>query len=738
MEKKNKWIWGIRIVLFAIVLILGTYFAFSKEYYDTSYNKVKSFSGIDAVEVQNGDVLKQTMSFSMDKIHSLGICAVNRSNDCRGIIKVSILDEENNEIWQDTISAESLQLQKITWLAIKQEVEQQKKYTLKMTFEEITGVIHVGTIDTGMAADGIETNVVKNELELAKSLVMESTFYASLGIKTRILIVVWTAVLSLYIIGFEKLFSSKKRSIVTLAMTANVFAISMYFRVGFEFNASLNYVMFVGLVFAFLVLAVIYIFLLLKKIKKVEFYFAISTLVLGTIYSLILQPFAMPDEEFHFGEAYRLSNAIMGQPINDEQGYIYMRECDINERISCPNNEYTIDMLKALIRGNSERSEEVVASESTRNLYSPIIMYIPQAIGLTIGRLLHVNYIRLIFLGRLMNLLMFTAIGYWAIKIMPYGKWIFFAICQIPMVLESVSSLSYDVPILALTLLFIAYLLRLHVSEAPIGVKQLGIFALLAFIYATLKPVYIPLIALVFILPDKRISNEKWKSLACKAAIMGVGLVSVLLLYKFQFMSMLQIQDDISYAAVEIENNSEMALEVLKTYDISDNIPYALPNLQFVLENPFDLAESFLGAFLTYADEYLLALFGCGLGRLWDLENPMYIGLLTMILLYISCRRENGTGNHLVESLGRLWTIFLIAGSCFAVFLSMYFAYTQPDDKVIRGVQGRYLLPLLMVLPLFLRKKNQDNGTENTDLVMLSLTIQVLAILSVCMDIWNR
>ena len=738
MNKKIKWIWGIRIGLFAIVLILGFYFAFSKVYYDTGYNKIKSFDEVEAVEVQNGDELKQTIAFTVDKIHSLGICVVNRSNDCRGIIKISILDENNQVAWQEEISAESLPLQRITWLSIKQKIEQQKEYILKMSFDEMTGVIYIGMLEGNVAADGMDGDAIKNESELSKSLLIESTFYARLDIRTRILIAIWTVVLGIYILGFEKLFSSKKRSIVTLAMTANVFAISMYFRVGFEFNASLNYVMFAGLVFAFLVLAVIYIFLLSKDIKKVEYYFVISTLILGTVYSLILQPFAMPDEEFHFGEAYRLSNAIMGQPINDEQGYIYMRECDINERVSCPNNEYTIDMLKALIRGNNERSEKMVASESTRNLYSPIIMYVPQAIGLTIGRLLHVNYIRLIFLGRLINLLMFTTIGYWAIKMMPYGKWIFFAICQIPMVLESVSSLSYDVLILALTLLLIAYLLKLLDSEEKIGIKQLGILALMIAIYATLKPVYIPLVALVYLLPDRRISGKKWKSLACKTALVSIGLVSVLLLYKFQFLSMLQIQDDISYVPVEIVTNSEMATEMLETYSISDNIPYELPNLQFILENPFDLAESFLGAIVTYADEYLLALFGCGLGRLWDLKNPMYIGILMMVLLYLAYNKDNGKGNYIIGTIERLWTLFLTVGCCLAVFLSMYFAYTQPDKKVIRGVQGRYMLPLLMVLPLFLRKKKQIDNGDKTEVIMLSLTIQILAVLSVCMQIWNR
>lgn len=740
MQTKNKdrYIWGIRFIIALAVFLIGIYFVLSKQYFDTEYNKIRTFKEIGSVELEQGDVLEQTMFFNMDKIHSLGICAVNRTNNCTGIINVSLLDENNNIILQENVNAESLQLQKITWFDIGQEVEQQKKYTLRISVDKITGMIYIGTIGSDMNSDGVETNAVKNAEEISESLVVESTFYKCLNIKTRILILVWTVVLIIYILGFERLFRNKKRSIITLALTVDMLAVSMYLRVGFEFKESLNYVMFAGLIAAFTIIGALHLFLLSRGVKRAENYFVISTLILGIVYSLILQPFSMPDEEFHFAEAYRLSNAIMGQPVNDENGYIYMRECDINERVSCPDNSYTVDMLKALIRGNNDRSENMVPSECSRNIYSPIIMYIPQAIGITVGRLLHVNYVRLIFLGRLMNLLMFTFITYWAIRIIPFGKWIFFVICQIPMLLESVSSLSYDTLILALTFFFIAYLLKLYAKDEKINLKQIGVLIIIAFVYATLKPVYIPLIALVFLLPDKKISNNRWKSVVCKASIMGVGLLSALLLYKFSFMSMLNIQDDIIHTEVQMVSDEGMAAELTEIYQITDNIPYELPNIKFIMENPFDLIESYMGAFLTYADEYFLALFGCGLGRLWDLHNPMYIGILMMLLLCISYKKDNGNEDYIIKIKGRLWTIFLTAGSCFAVFLSMYFAYTQPDIKVIRGVQGRYMLPLLMVLPLFLRKRNTDEQTENTGIVMSSLTIQILAILSVCMEIWNR
>ena len=109
-----------------------------------------------------------------------------------------------------------------------------------------------------------------------------------------------------------------------------------------------------------------------------------------------------------------------------------------------------------------------------------------------------------------------------------------------------------------------------------------------------------------------------------------------------------------------------------------------------------------------------------------------------MVLLYLAYKKDNGKGNYIIGTIERLWTLFLTVGCCLAVFLSMYFAYTQPDKKVIRGVQGRYMLPLLMVLPLFLRKKKQIDNGDKTEVIMLSLTIQILAVLSVCMQIWNR
>lgn len=737
MDNKSKFFFVVRAVAAIVILIAGIFFAFSKMYLDTEYDFIKSFDAVEPIGFQQGDTLEQKMVFTTDRIHSLGVCVVDQSGDCSGKIDIAIIGEENGLVWQQTIDVEALQLRSITWFDVQQTVETQEMYTLRMTSDEMAGILYIGSVEPGCGSGTAVENAVKNGEELSVPIIVEMVFRTQLDARMRIILVVLAFVAAVYLLAFEHLFLNRKRAVVTLALTVNILLVSIYFRAGFEFKESLNYAMFAGLAAAFLVVAAIYVFLLSKNIGKVELYFAVSTLIFGMIYSVVLPPYSMPDEEFHFAQSYRLSNAMMGQPINDADGYIYMRECDINYRESCPNNEYTIDMLKALIRGNNECSEAMMPSECQRVASVPVTMYISQAIGITLGRLLHVNYARLVFMARMTNLFAFLFIGYWAIKVIPYGKWIFFAICQIPMLLETVSSCSYDVPVLSLTFLLIAFLLKFSVQSERVGKRQLYFLAVIIFVFAPLKPVYAPLAALVFLLPDEKISDEKRKSRGCKFMLFAVAMVSLILTYHFSIGMMSQVKSNTVYAAAETVQDQDSIVVLREIYQIDNNRPYKWPDLKYMIENPFHLTESLMQSFVVYTDEYWMALMGCGLGRLWDWHNPAYTGMLMLILLYTSYRRDNGQGAAIAEFKGRLWILLMVVGSFFGVFLAMYLSYSDPRGKIVAGVQGRYMLPLLVVLPFFLRKGQHDNGRIWTGGVMLSLTAQILAILNIAMQVWN-
>lgn len=740
MQKKcwdNKCLFVFRMIISAIVLIVGFYFAFTQKYFDTGYNKIASFDRIEAIELRTDDILEQTISFNADNVDNIGLCAVNRTNNCAGNLKMSLWEDENI-VWENIVDVENLTLNKLVWFPVKQIVASQKKYTFRLTAEQMEGRLHIAGITQEENAEGIEGNAVKNGEELAQSFVLETTFRARLNLKTRILIIAWSIIIVVYILGFEQLFLNKIRGSIALFITVDIFAISTYFRLGLQFNDSLNYVMFMGLIVAFTLVAILYSVLLLRNCEKVEVYFVISTLVFGMIFSIILPPFSAPDEDFHFAEAYRLSNAIMGQPINDEQGYIYMRECDIQNYEWYPDNEYTIDMIKKLIRGDKEYSEEMRASNSRRNAVAPIIMYIPQSIGITIGRLLHFNYARIVFLGRWMNLMTFIVISAIAISLLPYGKWIFFAICQIPLMMEIISSYSYDILILSGTFLFVAYFVKLYQQKEKITIKQIGLLFLFSAIYGSLKPVYIPLIALVFLFPNEKLSDFRWKNYICKFAIVSIAVISFLLVNKYTFMSMKWIEDIFNNSDMENVYSEEFINEEMENYKIEDRDPCNRPNFTFLMNNPMDMLESYMGTFYVFMDEYILSLFGNYLGW-YHIRIPIYISILVMLLVCFSYNINVGKVIKDINNKERLWVLFLMCGSCFAVFLSMYMRNTSPSNKLIIGVQGRYIIPLLALLPLFACKKQLISRYYSKSIVvMLSFTIQILAILSICAYIWSE
>ena len=725
------------MIISAIVLIVGFYFAFTQKYFDTGYNKIASFDRIEAIELRTDDILEQTISFNADNVDNIGLCAVNRTNNCAGNLKMSLWEDENI-VCENIVDVENLTLNKLVWFPVKQIVASQKKYTFRLTAEQMEGRLHIAGITQEENAEGIEGNAVKNGEELAQSFVLETTFRARLNLKTRILIIAWSIIIVVYILGFEQLFLNKIRGSIALFITVDIFAISTYFRFGLQFNDSLNYFMFMGLIAAFAVVAILYSILLIRKCERVEVYFVISTLVFGMIFSIILPPFSAPDEDFHFAEAYRLSNAIMGQPINDEQGYIYMRECDIQNYEWYPDNEYTIDMIKKLIRGDKEYSEEMRASNSRRNAVAPIIMYIPQSIGITIGRLLHFNYARIVFLGRWMNLMTFIVISAIAISLLPYGKWIFFAICQIPLMMEIISSYSYDILILSGTFLFVAYFVKLYQQKEKITIKQIGLLFLFSAIYGSLKPVYIPLIALVFLFPNEKLSDFRWKNYICKFAIVSIAVISFLLVNKYTFMSMKWIEDIFNNSDMENVYSEEFINEEMENYKIEDRDPCNRPNFTFLMNNPMDMLESYMGTFYVFMDEYILSLFGNYLGW-YHIRIPIYISILVMLLVCFSYNINVGKVIKDINNKERLWVLFLMCGSCFAVFLSMYMRNTSPSNKLIIGVQGRYIIPLLALLPLFACKKQLISRYYSKSIVvMLSFTIQILAILSICAYIWSE
>ncbi len=726
----------IRIVLALLVLAAGGGFVLTDHNFDTDYNKAGTFTDIKVLQMQNGDVIKQEVRFDHTTVHSIGVSVVNRTNVCDGIIEISLIDDNGNEVWSEKTSASDFKLQKVKWYRVKSEVDVEQSYLLYISAVELDGLIQFAGLASEDSAEGADSMVLlNNEQQEEKSLFVEMAYSRKLDKISRVIILVWTIVIICHICGFELLYVNKRRGVITVFSMVNLAVICAYMRLKINFENKINYKIFAGIIFLIAVAIILAIVMLLKGCKKVELYFILYAALFGILYSILLPPFSAPDEDRHYLVAYRISNAIMMQKINDPIGYIYMRQCDTGERIIPVNNQQVIDNLTELLSWGNDESKDVISSKIAYNLKVPITLYIPQALGITMGRILRVGNVQLVYCGRLMNLLFFVAITAMAIRLIPYGKWIIFAICQIPIVMELVTSYSYDTIILAMTFLIVAYILKKKKKKESASKKQLWWFAIICIIYAPLKPVYIPVIAIMFMIPNKKINVSLRKSVLYKAGVFFAALVMTVGVYKYSVFNTISVANERTQKRVVNIQTNEWATTLEEALQIEDQAHYAHPNLNYLIENPFDIIESYAGALINLGDELLLSMFGKYLSW-YDVVLPTFIAIFVMGYIYLSFTYEDYSIIPSMNFIRRCWVVFMIFGICVAVLLTFYLQVTVLGRKMIYGVQGRYFIPALIPVVFLLRGRHKKDCDSDCNIVMMASIINIIVMMEICSTTW--
>ena len=178
--------------------------------------------------------------------------------------------------------------------------------------------------------------------------------------------------------------------------------------------------------------------------------------------------------------------------------------------------------------------------------------------------------------------------------------------------------------------------MKLCCQKEKITIKQLCILVLFAVVYGPLKPVYIPLTALVFLIPNGKfpvgkLNNLRWKNFVIKSVIVVMAAASFLIVNKCKFMSMRWIENPKSNVNIETTISDVMMMEEKDLYDIENSDPCNRPNISYLIDNPFHILESYMGAFLAFMDEYILSLFGNYLGW-YHIRIPIYVSILVMVL----------------------------------------------------------------------------------------------------------
>jgi uncharacterized membrane protein len=447
-----------------------------------------------------------------------------------------------------------------------------------------------------------------------------------------------------------------------------------------------------------------------RKKFEIEKLFVIMMLFFGTLYMLVLPPFSAPDEPRHYTTAYKNSNIIMFKNTVDENGKLLIREGDMGLYGNNPDINTYLNVYKNIFS---------ISESNTIGIHPEIILegsfwaHLPQSIGITVARLLNFGYTPLILCGRFFNLLFYTVLLYYAIKIIPFGKMILFSVSMLPMMLELASSLSYDPVTDSLAFFFIAYCMNLIYEKEIINKKDICILAVNIFLLAPCKVIYFFLVFLCILIPKTKFKYKK-SYYYSNAIIVIIGMISMI-----------------------ISNINTLTNMAKSTSNVLPWIDQPSYTLKFFFNNPFKIIVIFINTLRTQFEFYFKSMLGGSLGWL-EITVPTVIILGFFIVLLLSSlklRYENLTINinH------KIIISFVCIVLSILVLLSMLFAWTPVTYSYIAGVQGRYFLPILPLFLILVRNSHIElNNSIDNYLIFILAFLNIITVSEVFVIISSR
>lgn len=451
--------------------------------------------------------------------------------------------------------------------------------------------------------------------------------------------------------------------------------------------------------------------LCLQNKMKLEKLFFVALVLLGILLEIVITPFSVPDEAAHIDTAYRLSNQILGKEDTGIKDAIYKRECDIypdsetKQVINVENYRWVYEDWFGAERSRSERL--IYAGDVTPNA-NALYLLLP-AISITIGRILGIGFLPMVYLARTVNLLFMAWMIYQALKKLPFGKSILCVIALLPITLQQIASCSYDALIIGVSFLYVSYCVFAIYSSEKLEKRDILVILITAVMLGLCKGgVYTPLYLLAVWAFIKKgyidFPQQKGNRIACIAAAGCVTLMGIV-------------------GWVWIIRHP------LDTYNLR-NRPYPLA---YLFQHPWETFRIFENSVYKSIYTYFNHLLGEGLGYFQiHLKFILPIGYILLFAAAIICSEKYP---YTVDASNK-WVFLTAAGlSALAVNAAFLITNTAFGDKVIRGVQGRYFIPVLWLLLISMRNGWIVNrGKQYRKIVTMGFFLGIATVMQVIIE----
>ena len=412
-------------------------------------------------------------------------------------------------------------------------------------------------------------------------------------------------------------------------------------------------------------------------------YFVFMFIFLTVIYFLLFPVWGIPDSKEHYSACLRYSNILLGRRDTLEWT---ARADELNYRayINTPRASFYIVRWKLFHFFEADATLCEMEPQNQMKFYS-ILNYLPQVLGLTLGRLFHLGAQPTIFLGRIFMALVYGAIIVHCIRIIPVGKSIIATVALLPTCMTISSSVSYDAMVFITAMALTANIVRLY--EAPNLKEAIVETGIWAFIAGGVKGGS-NLLLLLMLITIPSIKTKYGKKAVF--SILTAGLLSVILF------------------DIVIPRDSFFQLGQEGTGKLTAG---------YALANPSRYIAMTVSTYLEDMDEIIFGMGGSWLS--WSEETiPCFIVAIHYVFSVILYYNEN---KRLVFKKEQKKTFLIIILLFIFLTPALLLSYTLEGAEKIRGLQGRYYLPILPLI-MFLCP-NKPSAKFNGDNIMTDQTI---------------
>ncbi len=437
-----------------------------------------------------------------------------------------------------------------------------------------------------------------------------------------------------------------------------------------------------------------------KDKKIIEKMFLAFAIPVGIMYIVFIVPSYAPDEHAHMWKAYEVSTGKLVTKIEEDGTSSSQVPKDLIKYSPSEVGKYI--KLIGMISG-STNYEDTVTLTSPAQSYS-FILYIGSSIGFLISRIFSLNILIGIYLGRIINLILFLLAGYYMIKIIPFGKLLMTSYLFMPMVLQQAVSFSADSITNIVVLLFIAYILKLIFQKEKIKIKQDIILCVLSILVGIVKIVYVPILGLILMLIFKNNMTKKEKAIVIPTCIILGGIVSI---------------------ATYLFSTQYVSPNMIPYYE--ENNVNASEQISYIIHNPINVLKTIKNDWYNKGEVYIDTLIGSSLGWLNIAINRPIIVLFLLTILYSAIVEKNKVALNKKQ---KIWTAILAVGSIVIIELAMYISWTGVGASSIEGIQGRYFVPIGILLLLTLCMKNNYLKYKNVN-IKIPLIVTMLNLFTI-------